>query len=138
MEKDYDHLDDDIRDNLVERITDAYYEKNLAEDEHQKIIIGKKAGYIFNNEHKICYGYLFMKVNNRFLSCFGNNERWVKRYCIVAKNKFKYYKDEEMTKIDGVLDFDLLTCYIKIEMHPISKEPIGFKYDLILIINNIY
>jgi hypothetical protein len=39
---------------------------------------------------------------------------WQKRYCQIRGQKFLYYKSNDMTKLDGVIDFNLLTCLITV------------------------
>ena len=45
---------------------------------------------------------------------------WQRKYCLIKNNKFIYYKNKEDEKIDGVIDFNLVTCMISVDKD--SKE----------------
>ncbi len=63
---------------------------------------------------------------------------WQKRYCIVEKKKFKYYKDSKMQKPSGVFDFDKIMCLIMIDEEENdskskkggAQEPKRFRIDV--------
>lgn len=50
---------------------------------------------------------------------------WQRRYWVIKNQKFMYYKSENKKKLDGVIDFNLLTCLITI--------PKGFKGEDIIV-----
>ena len=53
-----------------------------------------------------------MRDNKRkILGCFERNRnKWLPRYCFMKNKLFKFYKDLSMEVLDGILDFDILTC----------------------------
>jgi len=53
---------------------------------------------------------------------------WQKRYLILDGRKLKYHKGRDGKKLAGVIDFDLLTCAIKIED---KAEPLIFKVEFL-------
>jgi hypothetical protein len=41
--------------------------------------------------------------------------RWKRKFCVLKNKKLVYYPDSEMTKMEGIIDFDLVSVVIKIE-----------------------
>lgn len=65
-------------------------------------------------------GWLFKRSFNK-PSVIG----WQRRYCKIKNNKFLYYKDNEMRKLDGVIDFNLLTCLITVPKDSATQSLAG-------------
>ena len=38
---------------------------------------------------------------------------WKDRYCVLDGHKFYYYKNKTASVPDGVIDFNLISCYIE-------------------------
>lgn len=55
---------------------------------------------------------------------------WQRRYCVLKNQKFLYYKSEDKIKLDGVIDFNLLTCLITVPKDLISEEITAGKVSL--------
>ena len=50
---------------------------------------------------------------------------WQRRYWVLKNQKFLYYKNEDKKKLDGVIDFNMLTCLITV-----PKEYIDEKFSI--------
>lgn len=68
----------------------------------------KRTKDLFHNENKIEQGWLDFFVENKM--------RWERVHCHLQDKKFKFYKDPECRKLEGVLDFDFLTVHISLDV----------------------
>lgn len=60
---------------------------------------------------------------------FPNFIGWQRRYCQIKGQKLMYYKNSDMKKLDGVIDFNLLTCLITVPKEAV-EDGIPGKYNI--------
>mmetsp|Transcript_12608 Transcript_12608/g.11151 ORF Transcript_12608/g.11151 Transcript_12608/m.11151 type:complete len:241 (-) Transcript_12608:733-1455(-) len=63
---------------------------------------------------------------------------WQRRYCVVKNQKFMYYKSSSKKKLDGVIDFNLLTCLITIPKDFIGDNMAGTSFKIDILASNRY
>jgi hypothetical protein len=51
-------------------------------------------------------------------ACGKGNKKWVPRLCKLQDHKLYYYKVENEINVQGVIDFDILTCALEVESIP--------------------
>jgi hypothetical protein len=60
---------------------------------------------------------------------------WQRRYWVIKNQRFVYYKEQDKKTLDGVIDFNLLTCLITVPKALIESEMPGmYLLDFILLI----
>ena len=50
---------------------------------------------------------------------------WQRRFVVIKNQKLMYYKDEEKKWLDGVIDFNLLTCLVTVPKEYIGEDMAG-------------
>eukprot|EP00347_Sterkiella_histriomuscorum_P023057 403336117 len=81
----------------------------IEDDISDSVIIRQKPN-VFKNKTSQKSGILLMKKeSNKIKRLFKMRDGWCSRYCQMKNKMLKFYKDKDFQKLDGVIDFDLLT-----------------------------
>ncbi|CDW71588.1 ph domain-containing protein [Stylonychia lemnae] len=95
---------------LIEFQQNRNFSSQLSNEEFDEIqqILAQKRNLLTNN-CRVKAGRLKMQAENKIGFCSRKVRSFQLRHCVIKGPLFKFYQDIFNTKLDGILDFDLLT-----------------------------